>query len=211
MTETTETTAATRGHEVLQLRVVLAGISPMIWRRLLVPAWISIAELHQVLQRCFGWEGDRLHRFVIHGGEYGISYEGGVGYPQNPHQLQLGRFGLRPTERFTYEYDFIAGWRVQLRVEAILCPTHRHSVCVAGRRSGPPPRCYGVLEYLRFRARYNIITVAIRLMELIEDPEQRQDNIAEIRAIRDWLGLDRFDRRALNRSLAQITTRRSPV
>jgi Plasmid pRiA4b ORF-3-like protein len=33
---------------VYQLRVVLAGISPPIWRRLLVPA--TIAQLHDILQ-----------------------------------------------------------------------------------------------------------------------------------------------------------------
>ena len=195
-----------------QLRVVLVGISPMISRRLLVPAWISIAELHQILQLCFGWEGDRLHLFVIHGGEYGISYEGGIGYPQDPRQLQLGQFRLRPTERFRYEYDFVAGWQVQLRVEAITPSNDRaYPACVAGRRSGPPPQCDGVLEYLRFRARYNIISVSMRLLELMEDPGQRQDSYEEIEQIRDWLGLNRFDRRELNRSLTQITTQRSPA
>ena len=50
-----------------QLRVVLHGISPLIWRRLLVPATATIAELHAVLQTAFGWSGEHLHRFVIHG------------------------------------------------------------------------------------------------------------------------------------------------
>lgn len=35
---------------VYQLRVVQAGISPMVWRRLLVPAETSIAGLHEILQ-----------------------------------------------------------------------------------------------------------------------------------------------------------------
>ena len=34
--------------DVYQLRVVIAGISPLIWRRLLVPAQTTIAELHTV-------------------------------------------------------------------------------------------------------------------------------------------------------------------
>lgn len=54
-----------------QLRVVLRGVSPLVWRRLLVRADSSVADLHAVLQVVFGWDDDHLHRFVIHGVEYG--------------------------------------------------------------------------------------------------------------------------------------------
>ena len=59
---------------VYQLRVVVRGVSPLIWRRLLIPADTTIAGLHAVLQIAFGWNGDHLHRFVVHGREYGIAY-----------------------------------------------------------------------------------------------------------------------------------------
>jgi len=52
---------------VYQLRVVVAGVSPLIWRRLLVSATATIAELHAVLRAAFGWSGPHLHRLVIHG------------------------------------------------------------------------------------------------------------------------------------------------
>jgi len=39
---------------ILQLRAVLRGISPLIWRRLLVPSDTSIAQLHELLQVAFG-------------------------------------------------------------------------------------------------------------------------------------------------------------
>jgi hypothetical protein len=43
-----DTVAAT--GQVYQLRVVLAGISPLIWRRLLVADTTPLADLHAVLQ-----------------------------------------------------------------------------------------------------------------------------------------------------------------
>ena len=43
---------------VYQLRVVVRGVSPLIWRRLLIPADTSIAGRHAVLQIAFGWNGD---------------------------------------------------------------------------------------------------------------------------------------------------------
>jgi len=45
---------------VYQLRVVVRGVSPLIWRRLLIPADTTIAGLHAVLQIAFGWNGDHL-------------------------------------------------------------------------------------------------------------------------------------------------------
>jgi Plasmid pRiA4b ORF-3-like protein len=45
-----------------QLRLVLAGVSPLIWRRLQVPTEAMIAELHAVLQIAFGWTDTHLHR-----------------------------------------------------------------------------------------------------------------------------------------------------
>jgi hypothetical protein len=59
---------------VFQLRVVIAGISPLIWRRLEVAAGTTGAGLHAIVQTVFGWSGEHLHRFVIGGTEYGISY-----------------------------------------------------------------------------------------------------------------------------------------
>ena len=35
---------------ILQLRAVLRGVSPLIWRRLLVPSDTSIAHLHEILE-----------------------------------------------------------------------------------------------------------------------------------------------------------------
>jgi Plasmid pRiA4b ORF-3-like protein len=45
---------------IYQLRVVLRGVSPLGWRRLLVAGDASRAELHAILQRAFGWSDDHL-------------------------------------------------------------------------------------------------------------------------------------------------------
>jgi hypothetical protein len=34
---------------IYQLRIVLRGISPLIWRRVLVPSSITLAHLHTIL------------------------------------------------------------------------------------------------------------------------------------------------------------------
>ena len=47
----TEATPTADVGEVLQIKVWLAGISPMIWRRILVSAAFSLRELHGVIRR----------------------------------------------------------------------------------------------------------------------------------------------------------------
>jgi hypothetical protein len=54
---------------VYQFRVVLQGISPLIWRRFLIPSDMSLATLHATLQIVFAWSDVHLHHFRIHGKE----------------------------------------------------------------------------------------------------------------------------------------------
>ena len=42
---------------ILQVKVWLVGISPMVWRRVLVPTTFTLRELHGVIQVAMGWEG----------------------------------------------------------------------------------------------------------------------------------------------------------
>ena len=48
--------------QIYQLRVVLRGISPLIWRRLLVRSDNTVGQLHEVLQVAFGWDDAHLNR-----------------------------------------------------------------------------------------------------------------------------------------------------
>lgn len=96
---------------VYQLKVTLRGISPLIWRRFLVRAETSVADLHRILQPALGWTNSRLHRFIIHGKEYDIAYEGGVGFDGDSRNIRLADFCFRLRERFLYEHDFDDNWQ----------------------------------------------------------------------------------------------------
>ena len=50
--------------DIYQLRIVLRGISPLIWRRLLVSSATTLAQLHQMLQILFAWSNAHLHEGV---------------------------------------------------------------------------------------------------------------------------------------------------
>ena len=67
---------------IYMLHIWIRQISPMIWRRLLVRSECSLAQLHDIIQIAFGWSDSHLHRFRIHGRDYGISRSGGPGSSQ---------------------------------------------------------------------------------------------------------------------------------
>jgi hypothetical protein len=135
---------------VSQLKITLRGISPLIWRRLLVRAESTVADLHHVLQLALGWTNSPLHRFLIHGQEYGSAYEGGIGSADDPRHIRLADFCFRLRERFLYEYDFDNNWQHDLRVEQILAVegSRTYPVCIGGKRAAPPEECGGAEVYL---------------------------------------------------------------
>jgi hypothetical protein len=45
------TPAVEKPNEIYQMKVTLLGTDPPIWRRLLVPAELTLEQLHHVLQR----------------------------------------------------------------------------------------------------------------------------------------------------------------
>jgi hypothetical protein len=54
-------------EQAVQLSVTLRDIEPPIWRRLLVPASLTLDELHAVIQTAMGWEDYHLHLFEVDG------------------------------------------------------------------------------------------------------------------------------------------------
>jgi hypothetical protein len=189
---------------VYQLRVVLREISPIIWRRLLVSGDTTLASLHDILQIAFGWSGEHLHRFVVHGADYDAIHG------DNLAQVSLAELGLRATERFVYDYNFTDFWRHDLRVEAILAAEHgrRYPRCTGGRRAGPPEECGGPWAFMERSQPYRVFEVICRAAEivgiLIDDMPLLGEHRAELAALYPWMNLYSFDRRELNRALAGL-------
>jgi hypothetical protein len=137
---------------VYQVRVWLRGVSPMIWRRLLVRGDSTLADLHETLQLALGWTDTHLHRFRIHGREFAVPRDGDA-LLDDARQARLSQFGFRLRERFLYEYDFTDAWQHELRIEAVRPIEARRSypACLAGKRAGPPEECGGPWAYLELR------------------------------------------------------------
>ncbi len=157
-----------------------------------------------------GWEDDHLHRFRLHGREYGVFKLGGIGFTDDPYQVRLHEWQLRPKERFLYEYDFHANWQHQLRLEQILPlpATGRYPCCIGGARQTPPADCAGAAAFLTRRRRYSAWYIQQRLIEIAEsllehDGDDYEEHLAGLHELRYWYTWERFDHRAINRQLQE--------
>ncbi|MEM8890030.1 MAG: hypothetical protein AAGD28_18785 [Bacteroidota bacterium] len=52
-------------EKIYQLKIYLFGVSPMVWRRLLVSDQTSTAHFHMMIKIAMGWENLHLHEFII--------------------------------------------------------------------------------------------------------------------------------------------------
>ncbi len=65
-------TADPDGAEIVQIKVWLLGISPMVWRRVLVPSTCTLREVHGIIQVAMGWEGIHLYQFCLRAARYSL-------------------------------------------------------------------------------------------------------------------------------------------
>ena len=58
---------------IMQIKIWLLGVSPMVWRRVRVSGSTTLRELHGVIQVAMGWEGIHLYQFSLRAARYGSS------------------------------------------------------------------------------------------------------------------------------------------
>lgn len=132
----------------MQFKIWLLGISPMVWRRLLVPSTCTLRELHGVIQVATGWEGIHLYQFCLRAAHYG-SWELSASSPD----VTLAALRLRKGARFVYEYDLNVPWRHEVRIENQLGSEAGkvYPICTGGGGACPPEDCGGPAGFIAGR------------------------------------------------------------
>jgi len=140
--------SATDGDVILRVKVWLIGISPMVWRRVLVPATFTLREMHGVIQVAMGWEGIHLYQFHLRAARYG-SWEVSATSPD----VTLAALRIRKSARFVYEYDLNIPWRHEIRIEDRLAADvgKTYPICADGDGACPPEDCGGPADFMRRR------------------------------------------------------------
>lgn len=197
---------------ILQLKIRLLGISPMIWRRVLVPASYTLQELHGIIQAAMGWEGIHLYEFQIRAVRYG-SFDLCIESPE----VTLESFRFRKKAKLTYVYDMGDWWAHEVRVEDRIEAQERkrYPLCTGGHGVCPPEDCGGPEGYQArrdeatgFDALDDLDTMAGLLkeivlegkQELLGDPDTRWEleHAVERSKAREPFLADGFSRREVN-------------
>jgi hypothetical protein len=181
---------------IYQIKVTLLGTRPPIWRRLLVPGNLTLAQVHDVLQAAMGWENCHLHEFRIGRQRFGVPdpLDQFMGGPPciNERKVRLSDVFTRPGAKAEYTYDFGDSWEHALLVEKILTPDPglTYPLCTDGKLHGPPEDCGGLGGFYNF-------------LEAIRDPEHDEHE-----ELLEWIGgsfdPESFSLAAVNQRLRQM-------
>ena len=180
---------------VCRMTVALDGIVPPIWRQLDVPARVTLAKLHDLLQVALGWTNSHLHVFEVGHERIAVPFEleqladGSI--TRSARLVTLGDVIDHGFRRFGYVYDLGDSWRHGIDIEDVRDDVDGDgwARCLGGARSCPPEDCGGVEGYAR-------------LLDLLFDPHH-----PEFDDVRRWVGRfepDRFDIREVNAALSAV-------
>jgi Plasmid pRiA4b ORF-3-like protein len=143
---------------------------------------------------------------------YGIRCLGGIVFKEDARRVPLCRFGLHCGERFRYEYDFTADWRLDIRLEKALPFGQDRALplCIGGSRAAPPEDCPGAWDYLERLDRHKyqppieelgIMAEAVQQFldsdgnrHAIGDLDELRETVDRVRAYQDFQP-GKFDRR----------------
>ena len=165
--------AAIPAGPAYQLKITLRGVSkPPVWRRVIVPAGLTLDLLHEVILRAMGWDGGHLHVFSTAWDDYGTP-DSELGHADE-RGVTLREVLARSGDKMRYTYDFGDDWEHDVVLEKVLPaePGGARSSCLAGKGACPPDDCGGVWGYAN-------------LKEILADPDDEEHE-----DLLEWLGLD---------------------
>jgi hypothetical protein len=181
--------------ELLRIKVVIRGIKPAIWRRLVVPAALNLAGVHVLLQVAFGWGNCHLHAFK-RGVRRFLPMQTGVDFGRDGESavdestiaiidLLCGKGG-----RLVYQYDMGDFWEHEIVLEYRMGVGPLSICCLDGARSSPPEDCGGAIMFKG-------------LLSALSNPKHPDHDY-----LREWVGCDfdseAFDRDAVNSALGRL-------
>ena len=187
-------TRASPPRRVYRLHLSLLEVEPLIWRRLQVPANISLRQLHDVFQAAMGWTDSHLHEFTFGDQKFGMT-DPEVDPPatlRDDRGTTLDAIAPGAGREFTYDYDFGDDWNHRVVIDSIenAGVAAARALCLDGARACPPEDCGGPSGYEH-------------MLAVLNDPSHE-----EHREMLDWLGgefdPEQFDLDVVNTQLGRL-------
>ncbi|OLM28126.1 hypothetical protein Ae717Ps2_6754 [Pseudonocardia sp. Ae717_Ps2] len=176
-------TAPTAGRSaIFRIGIALLEVDLEVHRTVEVPAEVTLAVLHQVIQEAMGWESSHLHKFTINDTCYGIpdpDWDPAWDLGDRTHDEQAVTLAqlFQVGQEADYVYDFGDNWHHTLTVTALTTaePAVRYPRCIDGRGACPPEDVGGTPGYAAF-------------LDALADPDhpEHTDRV-------QWWGSDQYD------------------
>ncbi|MGH9768237.1 MAG: plasmid pRiA4b ORF-3 family protein [Blastocatellia bacterium] len=116
-----------------------------VWRRIVIPANLTLMSLNNAIQRAFDFDNDHLHCF-IYKDRFGRAVSVNHYYMDEPpysDQTLIGETPLRPGETMKYVFDFGDNWQFDILLEAIDPPNPKVMEARIIESRGKAPKQYG--------------------------------------------------------------------
>lgn len=167
---------------VYQVQIALRGSKPKIWRRLLVPSSLLLADFHKIIQTSMGWTDSHLHQFAKGRTFYSIKQPNEICWNEmnnidyKKKKVRISELLIQVKDKITYEYDFGDGWEHDIILEKILPMdnSNENPVCIAGKMNCPPEDCGGIWGYME-------------MLKVLKNQNHKENE-----SISEWIGED-FD------------------
>jgi hypothetical protein len=173
----------------LQMQVELRDVDPRVWRRLVVPDGITMADLAEILLVAMGWENIHLHLFEVGDVSYGPGDDDAEDDEIDEDTVVVSD-ALGSHDQFDLEYDLGDGWIHDVVIEERSASAVAFAHCLGGENACPPENVGGPGGYEDF-------------LEAIADPAH-EDHDEEV----EWIGGSfdpaGFDLDAVNAALREL-------
>lgn len=168
-------------NKVLQFKIELPEILPLIWRRIHIPSDYNFWDLHVAIQNAMGWQNYHAHHFEIKGKhKHEITRIGLPDFDQEDDnfivdpgwEIPLFQFYNELGVASKYLYDYGDQWWHTVQLEGYMYkePKVKYPICIDGARACPPEDCGGERGY------YD-------LLKTLANPEDE-----EYEQMRTWIG-----------------------
>jgi Plasmid pRiA4b ORF-3-like protein len=154
-TSSCQTGGMSSAEKLAILRIELADIEPMIWRRVAVRSSTNLETLHKIIQAAMGWLDYHLWEFTVDDVIYGVPDPDDASWGrkvQRASTTKLAKALDGGAKAFGYVYDMGDNWEHRVVVERIepAEPDRLYPEFLGGERRCPPEDCGGAPGYYDF-------------------------------------------------------------
>ena len=127
-----------------QLKITVKGSQPPIWRRVIVPQFITFDDLDAIIEELFGWTHSHLFEFYIT--KFGERFTGGTLGEEDDTDECIDAW-IEEGDTFVYTYDFGDNWEHSIKVEKIVAYQHRYPTVLKYKGANMIEDCGGIWGY----------------------------------------------------------------